>query len=210
MVTTMRSLAILLCAALLALASCTTGVLVADADRGFEGDGDRYLRLRLETVQLDVVEVKPGQFTVPGALCLRDAPRTGKAPCRALQFRLPFLAYNGKDESWPVRLSMFRLERAGAPSNPAGDALVATEGDQTVALLAPHSGAHFDVLVHVAGLGPDDDPLHGDYRLTVQSGPGSGDLLLQKNLSVGSFSQLSQILRFMGMATLLLVGAAAL
>ena len=212
MVTTMRSLANLFCAVLLALSSCTTGVLVADPDRGFEGDGERYLRLRLETVQLDVVEVKPGQFTVPGALCLRDAPRMGQAPCRALQFRLPFLAYNGKDESWPVRLSMFRLERAraDAPPHTAGDTLVATEGDQTVALLAPHSGAHFDVLVHVAGLGPDDDPLHGDYRLTVQSGPGSGDLLLQKNLSVGSFNQLSQIVRFMGMATLLLVGAAAL
>lgn len=202
------ALLLFLCAV---MTSCTTGVLVANPDLGYEGDGERYLRLRLETVQLDVVEVPMGQFAVPGAICLRDAPKTGASPCRALQFRLPFLAFNDADESWPVQLGMFRLDRSrDGTTASAADTLVATDGNQTVVLIPPHSGAHFDVLVHVAGLGPDDDPLQGEYRLSVQTGLQSGETLLVKNLSVGSFNQLSQMARFMGTATLLLVAAAAL
>ncbi|MGE3175449.1 MAG: hypothetical protein AB7O97_22685 [Planctomycetota bacterium] len=210
----------LLLFALLGFSSCTTGVLVADPDLGFEGAGARYVRLRLETVQLDVVEVPPGEFRVPGALCLAEPPPGGGAPCRALRFRLPFLAWNGTDESWPVRLGMFSLERrpnaeeSGAGASGAGasgaDALRATDGGETVALLAPNSGAHFDVLVHVAGVGPDEDPLRGVYVLTVRTDAGGGETLLQKTLSVGSFDQLSQFGRFLGSATLFLVAVAAL
>ncbi len=212
MMTPFRLLAVWLLCLLPGLSSCTTGVLLADRDLGYEADGDRYVRLRLDTVPLAVVEVPNGQFAVPGALCLRDAPATGAAPCRALQFRLPFLAWNGGDESWQVRLGMFQLERSHAGQDPGlgAESLVATNGEQTVVLIPPHSGAHFDVLVHLAGLHGDDDPLRGEYRLTVRSEPGAGATMLQKDLSVGSFSQLSQIARFMGMATLMLVAAAAL
>jgi hypothetical protein len=195
-----------------ALQACTTAVLMADRDAAYESDGDRYVRLRLDTVKLDVVEVPPGEVQKENALCLQTAPPGAAAPCRALQFRLPFMAWNGHDEAWPVKLGMFELVRLRAGDTPRSDRLTAPapDLDQTVALVAPRSGARFEVLVHVAGLGPDDDPLRGEYRLTVRSQVDMGETLLVEKLSVGSFDQLSQIGRFLGTATLLLVALAAI
>jgi hypothetical protein len=200
-------LLLLVCALLAcALTSCTTGVLIANADTGYEAKGDRYIRLRLETVRLDVVDLQPGQATMPGALCCKD--HTDASP-RALRFRLPFQAWNGSGEPWPIRLGMFQLTRTGT-GEPAGAPVVleAPDDDTVVALVPPGSGTTFDVLVHVAGLPACDDPLQAEYRLTVQDG--NGEVLLVKTMSAGSYSQLAQVARFVGLATLLLVAAAAI
>jgi hypothetical protein len=206
--TSMRRLAILLLAlSACALPSCTTGVLIANADTGYESAGDRYIRLRLATVRLDVVDVNPEQATLRGALCAQG--NADGAPLRALQFRLPFQAWNGSGEPWPIRLGMFQLTRAnsGVPgSEPA--LLQAPDGDTVVALVPPGSGATFDVLVHAAGLPACEDPLQGEYRLTVVDE--SGAPLLVKTLSAGSYSQLAQVARFAAVMTLLLVGIAAI
>jgi hypothetical protein len=188
-----------------ALPSCTTGVLIANADTGYEAKGDRYIRLRLETVRLDVVDTQPGQ-AMSGALCCKDHTDESQ---RALRFRLPFQAWNGSGEPWPIRLGMFQLTRTGT-GDPASAPLVleAPDDDMVVALVPPGSGATFDVLVHVAGLPACDDPLQAEYRLTVQDE--NGELLLVKTMSAGSYSQLAQVVRFAGLATLLLVAAAAL
>lgn len=193
------------------LPACTTGVLIVDPDRGYQPDGERYLRLRLATVRLEVVEAPPAQQVLPGALCL--PPGAVEPGCtRALQFRLPFLAWNGSDASWPITLGMFRLVRLPAAdpqgAAPPAAALTAPDPDATVALVPPRSGARFDVLVHVGGLGPGDEPLRGRYELTVMGA--TGEPLLVEHLSVGQFDQLGQALRFVGSATLLLVAAAAL
>jgi hypothetical protein len=206
-VVTMRMLPLLLLALLAcALPSCTTGVLIADAETGYEAKGDRYIRLRLETVRLDVVDLQPGQETMRGALCAAGAT---DAPQRALRFRLPFQAWNGSGEPWPIRLGMFQLTRTGTGEPASTPALLqAPDADTVVALVPPGSGTTFDVMVNAAGLPACDDPLQAEYRLTVQDEDGA--VLLVKRMSAGSYSQLAQVVRFAGVMTLLLVGLAAL
>ena len=178
----------LLLLALFSLASsCATTVVSADPYSGMEVYGKRRLRLYMDRVRIYERDALP-------QVCFECGEEDNASNPAA--FKLPFVATNESAEPWLIRGTMFELRRTDEIEDGSLRYDPRLDHSQVVAHIAAKSSARFSVVISLVGTegvekGSD---LYGAYRLRVNGEDGS--VLLERELSVGYFSQLRQLGRF--------------
>ncbi len=196
------SLSAALLTASLGLVACATVVISADPSVGYEGKGDRRLRLYMDRVKIE--EIDDIRHSVP-QLCFECGDPNDLS--NAVLFQIPFFASNDTNLPWKLTGDRFAMERLdGDPGElPRSTAI---DHGVIVANVAPHSTARFSVLMSLVGSDGIEDvsDLNATYRLTVRDE--EDGMLLDRTLSIGYFSQPKQLAQFAGVfvVSLLLLG----
>lgn len=192
------------------LASCSsTNVVLAKQDVGVERsidfgeyDGRRSIRLQYDRVKL--LDRPVASPTVCYA-CEGEKESDGQAA-----FTLQFFAVNKTEFPWQIDSEMFQLIDVD------GDADIERVGSGiVVGTVAPWSTSRVSVLFEIRNVDAErkSSRLWGEYLLRVRhvqavGGEAVSELLLERQLAIGTFRQGEQALRFVGVfaGALLLIG----